>query len=174
MTADDFKGRLRFLKAFDAGLDCDDSAPEAYGAQNLGISEDRRENPTGMNIQRETAEGTEFRNCRIRSTPAVSRAWTKMQAMRHAGAWCSGGAVLRPGKTLPIDGGRLRWGPLDGRNASHCPLFCPARDKNAGNATLGSGWVGVRGQPVPACGQPDACGRSGGVRMQIAMRRLRA
>ena len=123
MTADDFKGRLRFLKAFDAGLDCDDSAPEAYGAQNLGISEDRRENPTGMNIQRETAEGTEFRNCRIRSTPAVSRAWTKMQAMRHAGAWCSGGAVLRPGKTLPIDGGRLRWGPLDGRNASHAPCF---------------------------------------------------
>ena len=87
MTANGFKGRLRFLKAFDAGLDCDDSAPEAYGAQNLGISEDGRENPTGMNIQRETAEGTEFRR-----EPAFAGAWTKMQAMRRsapAGSECA-------------------------------------------------------------------------------------
>ena len=103
---------------------------------------------------RETAEGAEFRSCGLRSTPAFAGAWTKMQAMRRAGTWCSGGAVLRPGKTLPISGECLRWGPLDGRNASHCLWFCPARDKNAGNATFGSVWAGARGQSACACGQP--------------------
>lgn len=49
---DDFKAIYRILKALDAGLDCDEPAPEAYSAQNLGISENRRENLIWM-MQRE-------------------------------------------------------------------------------------------------------------------------
>lgn len=49
---DDFKAIYRILKALDAGLDLDKPSPEAYSAERLGITENRRDNLLWM-MQRE-------------------------------------------------------------------------------------------------------------------------
>lgn len=49
---DDFKAIYRILKALDAGLDLDEPSPEAYSAERLGITENRRDNLLWM-MQRE-------------------------------------------------------------------------------------------------------------------------
>ena len=41
---DDFKAIYRILMALDAGLDLDEPSPEAYSAERLGISGNRRDN----------------------------------------------------------------------------------------------------------------------------------
>lgn len=49
---DDFKAIYRILKALDAGLDLDEPSPEAYSAERLGITGNRRDNLLWM-MQRE-------------------------------------------------------------------------------------------------------------------------
>ena len=44
---DDFKTIYRILKALDAGMDCDAPDPEAYSAEALGVSKNRRGQPRG-------------------------------------------------------------------------------------------------------------------------------
>ncbi len=49
---DDFKAIYRILKALDASLDLDEPSPEAYSAERLGITGNRRDNLLWM-MQRE-------------------------------------------------------------------------------------------------------------------------
>ena len=49
---DDFKAIYRILKALDAGMDLDEPNPEAYSAERLGITGNRRDNLLWM-MQRE-------------------------------------------------------------------------------------------------------------------------
>lgn len=49
---DDFKAIYRILKALDSGLDLDEPSPEAYSAERLGITGNRRDNLLWM-MQRE-------------------------------------------------------------------------------------------------------------------------
>ena len=53
---DDFKTIYRILKALDAGMDCDAPDPEAYSAEALGVSKNRRDNLVAM-MQQELNAG---------------------------------------------------------------------------------------------------------------------
>lgn len=54
---DDFKAICRILKALDADLDLDEPAPEAYSAERLGITGNRRDNLLWMMRREDYADG---------------------------------------------------------------------------------------------------------------------